>query len=92
MSLKATLTGSQIKHLKIALQCLGRIGLITEVCNSTAAATTAQLHHRRQTESILSNAGSDLLLEGFPEKVTSPLPYPVLHLHPLALYPLSCQH
>ncbi|KAL3142661.1 hypothetical protein ABBQ38_002970 [Trebouxia sp. C0009 RCD-2024] len=38
MSLKATLTGSQIKHLKIALQCLGRIG-------------------------------SELLLEGFPEKV-----------------------
>ena len=28
MSLKATLTGQQIKYLKIALQCLGRIGMI----------------------------------------------------------------
>ncbi|DBA81778.1 hypothetical protein WJX77_008673 [Trebouxia sp. C0004] len=38
MSLKATLTGQQIKYLKIALQCLGRIG-------------------------------SELLIEGFPERV-----------------------
>ena len=44
----------------------------------------AQLHHQRQTESVLSNIGSELLLEGFPEKVDSFARH-VLHLRPVLL-------
>ena len=63
MSLKATLTGSQIKHLKIALQCLGRIGLITSLAPFVRELFAQRSFHLRDP------AGSELLLEGFPEKV-----------------------
>lgn len=42
----------------------------------------------------MATTGSDLLLEGFPEKVHNPLMYHILHVHPVVfgLYSVFCCH